>query len=127
MGIGIDTIDSSLLSRLATPPVGIADEEKLFLRKVVQTWKVFVWSFCLTLLPCCKRGSDTTCVGNILSQCETTVDMDGVAIWAFNGIVMVLIDETVCFLLECFHGTVGPPIRVVSILIVMPARGVKGV
>ena len=43
MRVGVDAVDCSILASLATPPVAVADEEHLLLRKVVQARQVLVW------------------------------------------------------------------------------------
>lgn len=142
MRISIDPIDRRLLAALAAPPVAVAHEEQLILREVLQAREVLVFLDLAVGLPRLERGRETACVGDVLAEGEAAVDVEGLVVGAGDGVVVVLVYEALCALLECVDGAVGPPVLhdvsacdgqgclitygVVAILIIMPTRAVEG-
>lgn len=129
MRVGVDSLNGRLLARLSAPPIRVRDEEQLVLREEFEAGQVQVqqWRLCGAFLPRGKRGSHTACVGYVFAQGELPVDVQGFAVAAFDGEVVVLIDEALGAVFEVGHGLVGPPVRVVAVLVVVAARRVEGV
>jgi len=121
MRILIDTPHGNLLARLATPPVRIGDEEQLLLGEVLEARQEFCGVCFLAPFPRAEGGGNAAGVGDVLAERETAVDVEGFVVRAGDGEVGVLLDETVCFLLEGADGLVVPPVGVVAVLIVVSA------
>lgn len=127
VGIGVDALDSRLLARLAAPPVGITNEEQLFLREEVQARQTEVGRLGGAFLPSLERGRQAACVGDILAQREAAVDVQRLAVGAFDREVRVLVDETLGFILEVRDRLICPPVRVVPVLVVVASGRVERV
>lgn len=72
-----------------------------------------------------ERGSQTTGVGNVLAQRQTTIDMEDLTTRAFDSKVGVLVDEALGSLLKGADCALVPPVRVVTGLVIMPTSRIK--
>lgn len=132
MRVGVDPLDRRLLAGLAAPPVGVRDEEQLVVgEEVGQARQVHVQvptpgGSCAPL-PGRKRRRHAAGVGDVFTQRELPVDVEGFAVAPLDGEVVVLRHKTPRPALEPGHGRVGPPVRVVAVLVVVPAGRVEGV
>lgn len=95
--------------------------------EVLKTWKILVGLLVSTELPSLIRSRKTTSIRNILSQCQTSVNVKRLVVDAGYSEVGVLLDETISPLTKRFDSRIRPPIRVVAVLVVMAACRVKGV
>lgn len=68
MRISVDSVDGVLFTRLATPPIGVGNKEKLVLGEVLKARKILVRLLVGAALPRLVRGRQTTGVGNVLAQ-----------------------------------------------------------
>lgn len=66
-------------------------------------------------------------IGNVLAERELPIDVQGLVARAVDGEVRILAHEALGSLLKGFDRPVRPPVRVVPILVVVPASGVEGV
>lgn len=72
-----------------------------------------------------ERGSQTTGVGNVLAQRQTTIDMEDLIARAFDRKVGVLVDEALGSILKGADRALVPPVRVVTDLVIMPTSRIK--
>lgn len=127
MGVSVDKIDRRLWPCLPAPPIRIRDEEHLLLREVLETRQELFGILFVMLLPCCECGIQTTHISDILTQSESSIDVQWLAIWVWYSEIVVLINEALGLFFESFDGLIIPPICEVSSFVVMPAGRVKGV
>ena len=101
--------------------------EQLLMAEVVEAWKILVRHGLLALFPRRKRGSNTTGIRNILAKGEPSVYMERLAVVALDCEFGIFIDEAFGAFLKRGHGSIGPPVGIVAILVEMTARIIKGV
>lgn len=66
-----------------------------------------------------ERSTQPTCIGNVLAQCQLSVDVKSFAFGIENREVGILLDETIRLGLESLYCLVIPPICVVAILVIV--------
>ena len=92
---------------------------------MLQAWQPFVWVILCATLPSLERCRQSSSIRNVLAECQTSVDMKGLVIWARDGEPSILVYETFGAIFECIDCRIGPPVGVVSILIVVAASRIK--
>ena len=75
MGISIDKVDSYFRSDLAAPESGVREEEYLLLGEVLEARQKHFRLFRIHLLPGVKGSTQATCVGNVLTQSQSPIDV----------------------------------------------------
>ena len=75
MRISIDEVDSYFGSNLAAPECGVREEEYLLLREVLKARQKHSRLFRIHLLPGGKGSTQATCVGNVLTQSQSPIDV----------------------------------------------------
>lgn len=109
MWVIVDIIDGLLLAGLATPPVGVEDEEELVVGEVIESRQTLVRSGLLPLFPRSEGGCNTARICNVLTQRQSAVDVQR-SVVALDGEVVVLIDKAISPFIEFFDRAVCPPI-----------------
>lgn len=95
--------------------------------EVVEAWKILVRHGLLALFPRRKGGSNTAGIGNILAQGEPSIYMERLAVVALDCEFRIFVDEAFSAFLKLGHSRIGPPVGIVTILVEMTARVIKGV
>jgi hypothetical protein len=67
MRVSVDAVDCCILPRLATPPVRIANKEKLRLREMAETWQILVWRLLGAAVPGLEGGGETASVCDVFA------------------------------------------------------------
>ena len=127
MRVSVDPVDSVLLARLATPPVGVRDKEKLVLCEVFKTRKILIGLLVGTKLPSLVRGRQAASVSDVLAQSETSIDVERLVVGAGYREVGVLLDKALSALLEGVNGSVRPPVCVIAILVIVATCRIESV
>ena len=70
-------------------------------------------------------GSDPSCVGNVLAQCQTAIDVEGFRIGSGDCEFGVLVDEALGAFLKCCYCFLVPPIGEVASFVVVSTSGVE--
>lgn len=125
MRVVIDGANRGLLGRLTAPPTRVRNEEKLLLGEVGQPGKHGIGRSVVSLLPSVECRRQTTCVGNVLTQSETTVHVEWLVIGSGDSEVGVLVDEALSPLFKSLDGFVVPPVCVVTSLVIMPTSRIE--
>lgn len=124
--VRVDPPDSLLLPRLPTPGQPIGEEEDLLLREVIKTRKNKILLLIISAAPRLEGSSETASIGDVLTEGELPVDGQ-IAILRRDGIVVILLHEAVCLVLEGLDSGLIPPVAIVTILVIVPAGRIKGV
>ena len=119
MRVVVDGSLCRLVGRLATPPIGVRDEKQLLLAEHRQSGQNSIRRCLVSLLPCMVRGPDTSCIGNVLAQCQTAIDVERFRIGPGDCEFGVLIDEALGTFLKCCYCFLIPPIGEVASFVVM--------
>lgn len=114
-----------LLSSLTTPPVAIREEEQLLFGELTQPRKMQIGRSGIALLPRVERCSESTGIGNVLSQRQTSIHMENLARGTFHGEVGVLVDEALGPLFEGLDSLRIPPVRIIANFIVVATGGIE--
>jgi hypothetical protein len=127
MGVGVDSVDSVLLARLATPPVRIGNEEQLVLCEVLETREILVGLLVRATLPGLVGGRQSASIREVFTQCETAVDVERLVVWARHSEFRILVYEALGTFFERVDCGVRPPVCVVSVLVVVSASRIESV
>jgi ribulose 1,5-bisphosphate synthetase/thiazole synthase len=125
MGIVIDRLLSRLLGSLPTPPITIRDEEQLLFAKRFQAREVKIRLNVVVLLPCMVRSRQTSGIGDVLAQCQSSVHVEDLVVRPSDGKLGILINKALSTVFECFDSLVVPPVGVISTLIVVSAGRIE--